>query len=156
MKILKNDSNSHNDMMAYMESFMNSEFSPYVGIFWYHDGSNELFGVNKVEADLLSFNSTGLKTTPRLHKQIWAKEYNKAKQFPSVPTLFYQPDYTKIPRGRVFQKDGGTFEVMVGTWIENYPQAKQLIMSEFELPEDATSFIVDDHWNIGSGWEGDR
>lgn len=143
-------------MMAYMESFNNNEFSPYVGIFWYHVDSNKLFGVDKVESDLLPFTSTGLKTTPRLHKQLWAKEYNKAKQFPDEATWFYQPDYTKIPRGRVFQRVNETFEVMVGSWIEKYPQAKQLIIDEFELPKDKTSFIVDAHWNIGSGWEGDK
>ena len=156
MKILRNDSNSHNDMMAYMESFNNNEFSPYVGIFWYQSDRDELFGVNKVEADLLPFTSTGLKTTPRLHKQVWAKEYNKYRQSPHVPTPFYQPDYTKLPRGRVFQRDDGRFEVMVGSWIQRYPQVKQLITDEFELPANNTSFIIDSHWNIGNGWEGDK
>lgn len=45
---------------------------------------------------------------------------------------------------------------MVGNWIKNYLEAKNVILSEFELPEADTQFIIDSHWNIGSGWEGDK
>lgn len=156
LKIIQNDANSHRDMIAYMETFNDNAFTPYVGTFWYNSSSNQLFGVVKVESDLIPFNKSGLKTTPRLHKQIWAKEYNKGKQANSSSTLFNQPDYTKVARGRVFQRVDNTFEVMVGNWIKNYPEAKNVILSEFELPEADTQFIIDSHWNIGSGWEGDK
>ena len=152
MKILQNDSDTHEKMMAYMESFNDNEFSPYVGTFWYHTKLNQLFGINKIESTVIPFNTNGLKTTPRLHKQIWAK----AKQQGDTTSLFRQSDYTVVPRGRVFQKSDGTFEVMVGSWIETYPKVKKLVINEFDLPEDDTVFTTDTHWDIGNGWEGDK
>jgi hypothetical protein len=51
---------------------------------------------------------------------------------------------TKYPRGRIFEiKDKG-FAVCVGNWIKDYPQVKQLVKNEFQLPEN-TEFIVDQH-----------
>lgn len=51
--------------------------------------------------------------------------------------------------------DDGSFEVMVGSWVNSYPKCKSLIRAEFDLPSDA-KFLEDSHWNIGSGWEGDK
>lgn len=142
-------------MIEDMKSFDNAEFSPYVGTFWYDTCSRQLFGVNKVESDCLPFSANGLKTTPRLHKHIWAKEYNKSKQVSST-TLFTQPDYTAVPRGRVFQLTDGSYEVMVGSWIANNSEAKPIILAEFDLPADNTTFVQDSHWNVGCGWDGDK
>ena len=40
---------------------------------------------------------------------------------------------------------------MVGNWIDKYPQCKDEIIYEFQLPED-TEFVKDVHWNIGRGF----
>lgn len=155
VKILKNDENTHAKMIEDMESFSNAEFSPYVGTFWYDPSSRQLFGVNKVESDCLAFSANGLKTTPRLHKHIWAKEYNKCKQRGN-PSFFSQPNYTAVPRGRVFQISDGTFEVMVGSWIQGNLEVKSIVLAEFDLPPDHTKFVRDSHWDVGCGWDGDK
>ena len=36
--------------------------------------------------------------------------------------------------------------------VSPYPQAKQLIIDEFQLPPDKTEFIIDSHWDVGHGW----
>jgi len=47
-----------------------------------------------------------------------------------------------VPRGRVFfVKDTG-FIVVVGDWINEYPDAKRLILSEFNLPSDTEFKII--------------
>lgn len=153
--ILNARKEQHDNMMSYMQEFTANEFTPYVGIFWYDTENKKLFGVNKVESCELQFNKDGLKTTHKLHKQIWAKEYNKAKSS-KVPSLFTSLDYTKVPRGRVFEIIDGSFEVMVGSWIADHSECKSLIIKEFELPETDTKFIIDSHWDVGNGWEGDK
>lgn len=56
-----------------------------------------------------------------------------------------------MPRGRVFEfKDKG-FVVFTSDWINDYPEAKQDIIFEFQLPGD-TKFERDYHWDIGHGW----
>ena len=61
-------------------------------------------------------------------------------------------NYTLVPRGRVFEfKDVG-YVVFTGEWIDNCPEAKDLILFEFNLPEDKTEFRKDSHWDIGHGW----
>ena len=55
------------------------------------------------------------------------------------------------PRGRVFEfKDEG-FIVFTGSWINDYPEAKDEIIYEFQLPAD-TKFVQDEHWDLGHGW----
>ena len=46
----------------------------------------------------------------------------------------------------------GTFEVAVGKWIEEYPQAYQLILEEFNLPPEKTKAMYAIHWDIGQSW----
>ena len=40
----------------------------------------------------------------------------------------------------------------VGQWLDEYPEAKQLIMEEFNLPEDKTMVKYAVHWDIGQKW----
>ena len=51
-----------------------------------------------------------------------------------------------FPQGRVF-KNESVFYVMVGKWIDEYPQAKELIIEEFNLPSDV-EFKYDPKNNI--------
>jgi hypothetical protein len=44
--------------------------------------------------------------------------------------------------------------VNVGSWINEYPQAKSLIIDEFNLEGQNYLFEIAIHWEIGHGWEG--
>ena len=41
---------------------------------------------------------------------------------------------------------------MVGKWLEEYPEARELILEEFDLPADKTVFEYAVHWDIGQKW----
>ena len=141
---------SINAAIEVMMASMEMQDDPEVGCFWYDPKKNELFGVNSVPVSSMNFyNSpqfhTQVRTGPKLHESIWKKEaiIGRDRRF--------RGDYTKVPRGRVFEFKNDGFKVMTGSWINDYPQAKQLIMLEFNLPEN-TEFRVDEHWDIGHGW----
>lgn len=57
-----------------------------------------------------------------------------------------------VPRGRVFEFQDEGFRVYTGKWINDYPNVKELIIKEFQLPIDKTKFLIDSHWDIGHGW----
>lgn len=139
--------NAFREIMAYNNQFVDE---PYVGIFWYDSESEELFGVYSIPAvDTKYFDSelfSGRARTCRpLHYALWQKGVNKGKD------ARFQVPYTSAPRGRVFEVEGQGFAVCVGHWINDYPEAKQLILDEFQLPDD-TEFIIDNHWDLGRGW----
>jgi hypothetical protein len=48
--------------------------------------------------------------------------------------------------------DNDTFEVAVGRWFEEYPQAYEEILKEFDLPPEKTSVKYAIHWDIGQTW----
>ena len=81
-----------------------------------------------------------------MHYTIWQRECNKGKD-----KRFQTMDYTKYPRGRVFEVKDKGFKVCVGNWIKDYPEVKQLVIDEFQLPEN-TEFVIDRHWDLGRGW----
>lgn len=149
------NTNTDNPLINTFRQLMieNNEFvdDAYVGIFWYDINKNELFGVYSVLSKDIPYTHSkyfdaDVRTCSRMHYAAWKKEQYRKKD------SRFQGDYTIIPRGRVFEiKDTG-FIVCVGNWINRYPQAKQEILFEFQLPEDKTEFIVDEHWDIGHGW----
>ena len=64
----------------------------------------------------------------------------------------------------MFVKPNGTLFVAVGEWIKgeingqqvvDAEQLRELLEDEFNLPE-GFEFVVDEHWNIGHGWSGDK
>lgn len=121
-----------------------------VGIFWYDTNKKELFGVKDVSVSDVPFCDDKLfhckaKTCSQLHYSVWSKEQHRNKD------SRFKGDYTLVPRGRVCFVEGQGFIVLVGDWIDKYPEAKQEIIFEFDLPED-TQFQKDFHWNIGHGW----
>jgi len=144
---------AHNDMMEHMKNNFDKQDLPYIGIFWYDSNEDDLFGIQKITADTKDFDTKGNKTISVLHKDFWKKEYHKAKAL-NKRTRFIG-DYTLTPRGRVWENKDEGFFVTVGEWIHDYPQAREQIIIEFNLPKE-TQFIVDPHWNIGSGWSGDN
>lgn len=96
--------------------------------------------------------SDGRITCSEMHEDVWKKEFRKQKyqyggQGPFVGA------YQDKPRGRVFYHiDNGTYEVAVGKWIEEYPQAYEEILKEFNLPPDKTTAKYAYHWDIGQCW----
>ena len=153
IKELREDDNTNAAMevMAYNDQFQGE---PNLGCFWYDPEKEELFGVGKSPArDLEWYFSKQfgkeIRTGHALHKNIWNKEQHRGKD------NRFNGNFTKKPRGRVFEfKDDG-FKVMTGSWINYYPEAKEEIIYEFDLPEDNTEFIIDRHWDLGHGWSDD-
>ena len=135
--------------MDFMRDSEDYQDDPEVGIFWYDPDSKELFGVTKVLiSDTGWYHSNqwdvDVKTDRHLHKNVWQKGFHRGKD-----KRFFG-DHTMVPRGRVFEfRDG--LKVFTGDWIDEYPEAKELIIDEFNLPED-TEFVKDIHWDLGHGW----
>ena len=127
---------------------------PKVGIFWYSSAWNELFGVvSHPVRDYSKANaSDGRITCSELHEDVWKKEYNRQKHHGDGTGPFIGP-YENKPRGRIFYlPEEDIFEIATGHWIEEYPQAKKLILEEFDLPEQKTRFQYAVHWDIGHTW----
>ena len=149
------DTNTDNSKINFIRKIMkeNNDFvdEPCLGIFWYDPEEDELFGVRSTIADEVPYkNEYGtnrkIRTTKFLHYAIWQKECNRGKD-----KRFQTMEYTKYPRGRVFQVENEGFEVYVGSWINDYPNCKELVLDEFDLPNN-TKFIIDTHWDLGHGW----
>ena len=97
-----------------------------------------------------------------MHEDVWKKEYYKQRYHHDGHGPFVVPyegqgpfigAYQDKPRGRVFYHiDDGTFEVAVGRWFEEYPQAYEEILKEFDLPPEKTSVKYAIHWDIGQTW----
>lgn len=150
-KVKKRESDEVNAAIEVMINSFDEQNEPMVGPFWYDPINKEIYGhVVALAKDRPFYYSPSFKKEVRtgsaLHKAIWEREYfrHKDKRFSG--------DYTLRPRGRVFEfKDEG-FKVFVGEWINKYPEAKEEILYEFQLPKDKTEFIIDEHWDIGHGW----
>ena len=124
---------------------------PEIGIFWYDINKHELFGVYSIPAGTVQFQKSNyfrgnVKTFSKMHYAVWKKEQYKKKD------SRFQGDYTLVPRGRVFEIEDRGFLVCTGDWITKHPEAKNEILFEFDLPEDKTEFIIDEHWDIGHSW----
>lgn len=147
--------NTNNQMINTFREIMkeNNQYvdDPNVGIFWFDPNEQELFGVYYVLAEDAKYFHSNIfnneaRTCKPMHYAIWQKECNKGKD-----KRFQTLDYTKYPRGRVFEVKDVGFKVCVGSWINDYPKVKQLVLDEFQLPEN-TEFIIDKHWDLGHGW----
>ena len=130
------------------ENFDNQE-KPKVGIFWYDETDDELFGVTATYADQIPFNSNDRKTERTLHRTWWKKQQERAKA-KNLLTSVFMKDYTQVPRGRLFQRKDGTFELMCGSWINEH--IVELVKDEFNLQNVSVEVKVDTHWEIGHGW----
>ena len=127
---------------------------PKVGIFWYNVAWKELFGVvSHPVRDYSKANaSDGRITCSEMHEDVWRKEYNRQRYHGDGKGPFVGA-YEKKPRGRIFYlPDEDRFEIAVGQWFDEYPEAKQLIMDEFDLPEEKTVVKYSIHWDIGHCW----
>ena len=136
-------------VMKTMSNNFSSQDEPKVGIFWYGKDIDELFGISKIEASEIQFNMNGLKTIKTLHKSWWQKQKNKAIATGKELGIFIN-DYTQIPRGRIFQRKDGVFQLMCGSWIDDH--IVDLIKEEFDLKNIQLEIKIDEHWEIGHGW----
>lgn len=134
--------------MQEMASYDGMAFEPAVGIFWFDPEKGELFDVRSIPVSAM----TGMMTTIKvLHKDIWAKNYFRAKAKGQTDSIYFT-DYTQIPRGRIFYSPSTkTFSVKVGHWVEDYKEVlTPLLQDEFNLP--TVEYDIDSHWDLGHGW----
>ena len=141
-------------VMSQMAANRGKDGEPKVGIFWYNRATNQLFGVvsHRVSDYTKANASDGRITCSEMHEDIWKKEY-RIQRYQHGGQGPFIGAYQDKPRGRVFYHiDDGTYEVAVGKWIEDYPQAYELILSEFNLPPEKTKAKYAIHWDIGQSW----
>lgn len=87
-----------------------------------------------------------------MHEDIWKREFRKQK-YSKDGKGPYVGAYQDKPRGRIFYNmEADTYEIAVGKWIEEYPQAYDLIIDEFNLPREKTFAKYAVHWDIGMSW----
>lgn len=137
-------------VMNQMQANRGKDGEPKVGIFWYNRATNQLFGVvsHRVSDYTKANASEGRITCSEMHEDVWKKEFYK-QRYHHAGHGPYIGQYQDKPRGRVFYRVvDDTYEVAVGKWIEEYPQAYDLILSEFNLPKEKTNI----HWDIGHSW----
>lgn len=148
-RVLSNQ--EHDTLIKVMEDNMEFQDESKVGIFWYDPKKDVLFGVCKTEASDVKPNAQGQKTSKTLHRNEWQKQKNRCISKGITDTPF-KGDYTQVPRGRVWQdEETSLFYITVGSWISEYPEARPLIIDEFDLTDDV-EFRIDEHWEIGHGW----
>ena len=150
-KVKKREDSDINAAMEAMIDSFDEQDEPMVGPFWYDPQRKELYGyVVALAKDRPYYFShswnKNVKTGSALHKSIWEREYFRHKD------NRFSGDYTLRPRGRVFEFENEGFKVMVGSWINDYPEAKEEILYVFQLPKEKTEFVIDEHWDIGHGW----
>lgn len=135
---------------------------PKLGIFWYDEINHKLIGVYSQPESQIKEDYKGVRVFPVLHVEVWEELYNKYhnkygeyipdEEYPNERTsIFNVRDYTQIPRGRIFSDNYG-YQIYVGNWINKHKNVVDLILKEFNLPEDETQIVLDEHWNIGHGW----
>ena len=127
---------------------------PKVGIFWYNRATSSLFGVvsHPVRDYSRANASEGRITCSELHEDVWKKEFRRQKYHGDGSGPFIGA-YQDKPRGRVFYHvDEDRYEIAVGKWIEECPQAYEEILQEFDLPPAKTTVKYAIHWDIGQSW----
>ena len=155
VKLQEASKQDYAQMIRLMEANRGHADDPKVGIFWYNPSWKELFGVvsHPVRAFSRANASDGRITCVELHEDVWRKEYNRQKHHGDGSGPFIGP-YENKPRGRVFYiMADNRYVVMAGKWLEEYPEARDLILDEFDLPADKTTFEYAIHWDIGQRWQ---
>lgn len=153
-KLEKFSDEDYKSVIALMSANRGKADEPMVGIFWYNRAKNELFWVVSHRlSDYTQANaSDGRITCSEMHEDVWKKEFRKQK-YHGDGTGPYIGAYQDKPRGRVFYNMAtDTFEIAVGKWLEDFPQAYDLILEEFNLPKEKTKTMYAVHWDIGMSW----
>ncbi|WQJ53552.1 MAG: hypothetical protein [Wendovervirus sonii] len=139
-------------MMDFMDENLKEHEKPKVGIFWYSPRIHDLFGVVAIDTDIqIEKEQRDMVSCKELHKYVWKKQYNYYK-YHGGSDLF-KGDYKDTPRGRVFYcQSQDTYIVMVGSWIEQYPEVIDLVKIEFNLENENVIIEKGEHWEIGMGY----
>ena len=130
MQVLAMSASERTGVIESMSANLETQEEPMVGIFWYDEKNDDLFGVTASYAHELPFNAHGKKTVGTLHKTWWKKQQERAKAKKQLTSIFMK-DYTQTPRGRIFQREDGTFDLMCGSWINDH--IVELVKNEFNL-----------------------
>lgn len=144
------------EAMNLMASNRGKDNEPKVGIFWYNPSDNELFGVRSHRVtDYVKPNSRtefGSVSCSEMHEDVWKKEFHRQK-YKNGGIGPYVGAYEMKPRGRIFYNpETEVFTIAVGSWIEQYPQAVELIVEEFNLKDTTYEVRTAHHWDIGQKW----
>ncbi len=138
--------------METMAQNLETQNNPKVGIFWYSPVNKSLFGVIAIDKDSYSKPNAGggLITCKELHEDVWKREFkNKINE-----AGYYKGDYRQTPRGSVFYSpDEDKFYIMVGSWINENPEAIDIIVDRYDLKDCKVEVKISVHWKIGMGWE---
>lgn len=144
----------YRSVLAQMEANRGKGETPKVGIFWYSEGRDELFGVVSHPVDDYSRAnaSDGRITCSELHEDVWKKEFYR-QRYKGDGTGLFKGAYQDKPRGRVFYHiDDDTYEVACGKWLQQNPHVYDMILREFDLPPERTTAKYAIHWDIGQSW----
>jgi len=148
------DPSQMKEMMDAMDANLNSQDNPKVGIFWYSPKIKDVFGVIAVDAMAQAqIEHRETVSCKELHKHIWKKNFNYYK-YHGGSDLF-SGDYKFTPRGRIFYlPDLDEYDIMVGKWINDYPEAIEKIKNAFDLNREDLNVMVKTgiHWEIGMGY----
>lgn len=147
------NSEEYADAMQTMAVNRGNGDEPKVGIFWYNIAKNELFGVvSHKTSDYKKPNAGGGHVTcSEMHEDVWKKNFNKQKYHKLEGP--YIGAYQDKPRGRIFfTPASGRYTIAVGKWFNVHQEAYDLIMEEFDLPEELTDVKYGEHWDIGQTW----
>ena len=103
---------------------------------------DELVDVYLKDFDSVELHPNDKHISTKIHQNVWEKNYYNARAKDGKEKLtFYEQYYASIPSGRVnFNEIENRFEVMIADWFDSYPNLKDEIMLEFQLPADKTVF----------------
>lgn len=144
----------YREAIGVMERNRGAGDEPKVGIFWYNATLKELFGVvTHKRTDYLRPNAGGgLITCSEMHEDVWKKEFRRQKYHGGSVGPF-KGEYQMKPRGRVFYNPADDeYIIAVGSWIDQSPEAIDMIIEEYDLPRDHTVVQKAPHWDIGQTW----
>lgn len=144
----------YKSVMDLMASNRGKDKEPKVGIFWYNKANKTLFGVvsHRISDYTKANASDGRITCSEMHEDVWKKEFYKQRYEKQGKGPFIGA-YQDKPRGRIFYNiQSDTYEVAVGKWLEEFPEAYNLILKEFDLPPQKTVPKYALHWDIGMSW----
>lgn len=137
-------------MMSFMSA--NRDKSPKVGIFWYDEYKDRLFGIYKEGIDRKPNCAGGLISCSKMHEDAWTEGVYDRRYHGCKDPFIGQ--YQDTPRGRVFYNPRlQSFDICVGKWVnKNFDHIIKMIMDEFCLPEDSTEVSIEQHWEVGQTW----
>jgi len=141
-------------VMEIMSANRGHDSEPKVGLFWYNRANKSLFGVVSHRiSDYSRANAwEGRITCSEMHEDVWKREFHKQKYHNGGAGPFVGA-YQDKPRGRIFYNvNRDIYEIAVGKWVEDCPEAFDVIVEEFNLPKDKAVLKYASHWDIGQTW----